>query len=424
MAFDYSELQTQLSKRQQANLYRQRKTVQSPQGALVSVDGESYLNFCSNDYLGLANHPLVKAAAKNAIDLAGFGGGASHLVCGHHDYHHQVESYFAKITGRESALLFSTGFMANLGVIAALCDKQDAVFEDKWNHASLIDGGLLSGAKFQRFLHNDMQSLEKKLARSTARRKLICVDGVFSMDGDKAPLPELAALADKYNALLMVDDAHGFGCLGEKGLGICEEQGLSEAQAPLLMCTLGKALGSFGAVVAGPKVLIDTLVQYARPYIYTTSMPPAVAAATLKSLELLSEEPWRREKLQSNIQRFRAGVSQIGLNLMASDTAIQPLLVGDDALAIACQQYLQEQGIWISAIRPPTVPAGTARLRITLSAEHSDAQIDQLLSALAKLAKHYPALHSNNKQETAQPRNSDLIQGLTQDLSKGGFNES
>ncbi len=394
MPFNYDELQQELADREAENLLRVRTTVASPQGPELTVDGCRYLNFCSNDYLGFANHTSLKTTVKTTVDKSGVGGGASHLICGHHQQHHLLEEEFAALTQRDSALLFSTGFMANVGIVTALCGKDDAVFQDKWNHASLIDGALMSGAKFKRYIHNDMQSLERQLQASDARRKLICVDGVFSMDGDKANLVEMARLARQYDALLMVDDAHGFGCLGENGLGLCEELGLSQEDVPLLMCTLGKGLGSFGALVAGPKVLIETLVQFARPYIYTTSMPPAIAAATRTSLALLSEESWRRKQLHDNIKQFQQGVNHLGLDLMPSETPIQPIIIGDDALAIQCQAFLKEQGIWLSAIRPPTVPKGTARLRVTLTATHSVEQIQTLLSGLKAMQLHFPALLS------------------------------
>jgi 8-amino-7-oxononanoate synthase len=275
--------------------------------------------------------------------------------------------------------------MANLGVINALIGKGDHIFEDKLNHASLLDAGLLSGAQFQRFLHSDIANLESRLVKSGGGRKLIAVDGVFSMDGDSAPLPELAALAEKHNAWLMVDDAHGIGVLGGHGGGCAEYFNLSGAQLPILMGTLGKAFGTFGAFVAGSEALIETLVQFARPYIYTTALPPAVAAASLKSLQLLQRENWRREHLQHLIQRFRRGAAQIGLQLSDSHTAIQPLLIGDTGVALRWSEQLAARGIWISAIRPPTVPANSARLRITLGAAHSEAQVDRLLVALSEI---------------------------------------
>lgn len=385
-------LKVALDERRAQQLYRSRKTIDSTQGVEVVVDGKRYLNFCSNDYLGLANHPDIIAAFKHAADEFGVGSGASHLVCGHSKYHHQLEEAIAEFTGRDRALLFSTGYMANLGVITALLDKGDFIFEDKFNHASLIDAGLLSGARFQRFLHNDIDNLRTRLERAqgdeSGGRKIICVDGVFSMDGDLAPLTELAALAQQNDAWLMIDDAHGFGVLGEQGAGCAEYFNLDQNQLPILMGTLGKACGSFGAFVAGSETLIETLIQFARPYIYTTALPPAVAAATLQSLKIIRAEKWRREHLQKLIARFRKGAEQLDLPLMPAfqwingASAIQPLLIGEAARTLDISEKLAARGFWISAIRPPTVPAGTARLRITLSAAHSETQVDQLLDAL------------------------------------------
>lgn len=372
-----------LDERKRQHLYRQRPTIQSPQSSTIDIDGRSYLAFCSNDYLGLANHPDLITAAQAATERFGTGSGASHLVCGHSSEHHALEEELAAFTGRDRAILFSSGYMANVGTINALVGKNDAVFEDKLNHASLLDGGLLSGARFQRFLHNDIESLSKKLTASDSERKLIVVDSVFSMDGDLAPLPELAQLAEQHNAWLMADDAHAFGCLGATGAGSAEYFGLSQQQLPILMGTLGKAAGSYGAFVAGSEALIETLIQQARPYIYTTAIPPAVAAASRAALRLIQREGWRREHLQSLIARFRAGATQLGLQLMDSQTAIQPVLVGSSEDTMTVAESLKQQGIWVGAIRPPTVPAGSARLRITLSASHSEEQVDYLLQALA-----------------------------------------
>lgn len=373
-----------LAARQRDHLYRQRRLLQSAQGTEVSVDGKSYIGFSSNDYLGLASHPEVTAALQRAADRYGVGSGASHLVNGHSIEHHALEEELAAFTGRPRALLFSTGYMANLGAVNALVGKGDAVFEDRLNHASLLDAGLLSGARFQRFLHNDSSSLEQRLRASDAERKLIVVDGVFSMDGDIAELPTMAALAQQHGAWLMVDDAHGFGCLGATGGGCAEHFGLSVAQLPILMGTLGKAFGTFGAFVAGSEVLIETLIQEARSYIYTTAMPPAVAAATRVSLRLLQAETWRRERLQALIGRFRRGAEQLGLALMDSPTPIQPVLLGDESRTLAVAAHLQQAGFLVGAIRPPTVPKGSARLRITLCANHTDSQVDQLLDALGQ----------------------------------------
>lgn len=380
-------LQAALDERAATHRYRVRRLLESAQGPAVRVDGRDYLQFCSNDYLGLANHPRLIAAMQSAAADYGVGSGASHLVSGHSRWHHELEERLAALTGRSRALLFSTGYMANLGIINALLGKGDHIFEDRLNHASLLDGGLLSGARFQRFAHNDIADLQRRLEKSgDGGRRLIAVDAVFSMDGDLAPLPELAALAKQNNAWLMADDAHGFGVLGAHGAGSAEHFGLSQDELPVLMGTLGKALGCFGAFVAGSEVLIETLIQFARPYIYTTAMPPAVAAANLAALDVLAEEDWRRSQLQRNIQAFREGAARLGLPLASSDTAIQPLLVGADSDALAFSERLAGQGILVSAIRPPTVPEGTARLRITLTAAHSREQIDSLLNALDQCA--------------------------------------
>ncbi|MDX9875800.1 MAG: 8-amino-7-oxononanoate synthase, partial [Spongiibacteraceae bacterium] len=299
--------------------------------------------------------------------------------------HHQLEERIAAFTGRPRALLFSTGYMANLGVITALVGRGDYVFEDRLNHASLLDGGLLSGARFQRFAHNDPDALERGLAKAESGRKLVVVDGVFSMDGDIAPLPELAAVAARRDAWLMVDDAHGFGVLGANGAGSVAHFGLTAAQVPVLMGTLGKSAGVFGAFVAGSETLIETLIQFARPYIYTTALPPMVAGATLAAIDLVEREAWRRDHLRALISHWRSGAKSLGLPVLDSDTAIQPLLAGDAAQALAISAALAERGLWVTAIRPPTVPAGTARLRVTLTAAHSVAQVDRLLEALAEV---------------------------------------
>lgn len=382
-----SVLQQRLMQRHQTNRYRLRRVVESPAGPSIMVDGRALLSFCSNDYLGLANHPQVVTAMQSAVRQYGVGSGASHLVCGHSAEHHQLEEELADFTGRERALLFSTGYMANLGTINALVERQDGIFEDKLNHASLLDGGLLSNARFQRFRHNDVDQLQQQLAASDARHKLIAVDGIFSMDGDAAPLKELAVVAEQNNAWLMVDDAHGLGCLGATGGGSTEEHGLSPQQVPILMGTLGKAFGTFGAFVAGSEALIESLIQFSRPYIYTTALPPAVAAATRASLQLIRSEGFRREQLHRLIEHFKKGADNIGLSLWPSSSAIQPIIIGDDATALRWSHALAERGFWVSAIRPPTVPVGTARLRVTLTAAHTVEQVDALLQALADCAE-------------------------------------
>lgn len=376
-------LQQRLAARREQSLYRQRRELSSAQGAHITLNGRRLTQFCSNDYLGHAGHPKLIEAMQSAAAGMGVGGGASHLICGHSTLHHQLEERLAEFTGRERALLFSTGYMANLGVIAGLMQRGDHLLQDRLNHASLLDGGLLCGAKMQRFRHSDSDDLERRLqALPATGQRLVAVDAVYSMDGDIAPLAKLAELTNRHDAWLMADDAHGFGVLGERGAGSAELLGLDQRQLPVLMATLGKALGSFGAFVAGSNTLIESLIQFARPYIYTTAMPPAVAAASLASLELLDSEAWRRQVLAERIAFFRREAAAMGLPLMASQTAIQPLLVGDDGRALALSAELEALGVLVSAIRPPTVPAGTARLRITLSAAHSQHDIDQLLSAL------------------------------------------
>lgn len=392
MSFD---LRTRLDARRAAHLYRQRPLLQSPQGPQVIVDGQPLLAFCNNDYMGLANHPEVIAAWQAGAERWGVGGGASHLVIGHSAPHHELEEALAELTGRPRALLFSNGYMANLGAVTALVGQGDTVLEDRLNHASLLDAGLLSGARFSRYLHNDVSSLEARLEKSVGDT-LVVTDGVFSMDGDIADLPALARATRAKGAWLMVDDAHGLGPLGANGAGIVEHFGLSMDDVPVLVGTLGKSFGTSGAFVAGSEELIETLIQFARPYIYTTSQPPALACATLKSLQLLRTEHWRREHLTRLIQQFRRGAEQIGLQLMDSFTPIQPIMIGDAGRALRLSQLLRERGLLVTAIRPPTVPAGSARLRVTLSAAHSEADVQLLLNTLEQC---YPLLDASHSSE-------------------------
>ncbi|KPB53611.1 8-amino-7-oxononanoate synthase [Pseudomonas coronafaciens] len=392
MSFD---LRTRLDARRAQHLYRQRPLLQSPQGPQVIVDGQPLLAFCNNDYMGLANHPDVIAAWQSGAERWGVGGGASHLVIGHSAPHHELEEALADLTGRPRALLFSNGYMANLGAVTALVGQGDTVLEDRLNHASLLDAGLLSGARFSRYLHNDVNSLSSRLEKSVGDT-LVVTDGVFSMDGDIADLPALAKAAKARGAWLMVDDAHGFGSLGANGAGIVEHFGLSMDDVPVLVGTLGKSFGTSGAFVAGSEELIETLIQFARPYIYTTSQPPALACATLKSLQLLRTEHWRREHLARLIQQFRRGAEQLGLQLMDSFTPIQPIMIGDAGRALRLSQLLRERGLLVTAIRPPTVPAGSARLRVTLSAAHSEADVQLLLEALEQC---YPLLDARQSKE-------------------------
>jgi len=376
-------LADQLAALKAEHLYRSRKTLEGPQATCIQIDGEKLVNFSSNDYLGLANNPKVKKAYLTAAEKFGVGSGSAHLICGHSSEHHALEEELADFTGRERALVFSTGYMANLGAISALVGKGDAVFQDKLNHASLLDGGKLSEAKQRRYLHNNTERLQQLLKQSEAKKKLIISDGVFSMDGDTANLTELATLAEQHDAALMIDDAHGIGVLGKKGAGLVEQQGLNQQQVPILMATLGKALGTAGAFIAGSEELIEFLIQRARPYIYTTAPPPAVMAATRASLQLCQQETWRRDKLQQLIRHFRMQADQLGLTLLDSNTPIQPIIIADNEKAMKASESLFGEGFLVTAIRSPTVPKGSERLRITLTAEHSEEQIDGLLESLA-----------------------------------------
>ncbi len=376
-------LQPELDRRKVEHLYRSRRVVQTPQGPELLLDGRPMLGFCSNDYLGLANHPeIISALQRGAADY-GVGSGAAHLVNGHSYAHHALEQELAEFTGRPRALLFSTGYMANQGVLTALMGRGDTLYEDRLNHASLIDGGLLARANLKRFAHGDMPALAKQMGSQDSGEAMVAVDGVFSMDGDIAPLPELAAICRERDAWLLVDDAHGLGVLGPKGGGSLEHFSLGLDEVPILMGTLGKAFGTFGAFVAGSDELIETLIQQARSYIYTTASPPAMAEATRVSLRLVQQESWRRERLQTLIKRFRTGAEQLGLQLMPSETPIQPILAGSAEQALEWSYRLEQKGILVSAIRPPTVPQGSARLRVTFSANHTDEHLDRLLEALA-----------------------------------------
>jgi 8-amino-7-oxononanoate synthase len=379
------ELADGLQQRRNEGLYRSRRVVSTPQQPELVVDGKRVTSFCSNDYLGLANHPDVIAAMRRGAADYGVGSGAAHLITGHSSSHHRLEEALAEFTARSRALLFSTGYMANLGVISALLKSGDRLFEDRFNHASLVDAGQLTRAKMMRYQHADPDSLSIQLARSGEGQALIVTDGVFSMDGDLAPLPSMVELAYDHQAWLMVDDAHGLGVLGDEGGGILSHFNLDSNDVPILMGTLGKGFGTYGAFVAGSEELIETLIQHARSYIYTTAPPAALAEATLVSLALARQETWRRERLQALIARFRQSVQQIGLSLMDSITPIQPILAGSSQQAVLWSRQLEQQGVLVSAIRPPTVPQGSARLRITFSANHTDRQLDRLLDALASL---------------------------------------
>ncbi len=375
-----------LKEKQQQHLYRKPRISESAQQPRMQIDGKETLTFCSNDYLGLANHPDILKAFKQAAEKYGVGSGAAHLINGHSIEHQKLEEELADFTGRDRALLFSTGYMANMGVVNALMERGDMIFADKLNHASLIDAGLLSKAKMKRYAHNDINALQKLYDQNTAKNTMILSDGVFSMDGDIAPTKQLAQIAERQKAWLMVDDAHGFGTLGETGAGLLEQENLSQQDAPILMATLGKAIGTAGAFIAGNNDLIEYLIQTARTYTYTTAMPPALAAATRASLKIVQQDNERRERLKQLIQQFKKGAAEIGLELMPSQTAIQPIMIGETKQAVTISERLEQKGILVTAIRPPTVPEGTARLRVTISAAHTKDDIVYLLENLQKVA--------------------------------------
>ena len=389
----FTGLQRELDERAAQGLLRRRHTLESAQGVHVTVDGKPYLSFCSNDYLGLASHPQLIAALQQGAAQWGAGAGASHLVSGHFAPHHQLEEQLAAFVDKPAALLFSTGYLANIGIVQALAGRGDTVFADKLNHASLNDAMLLSRAEVKRYRHNDMTHLDQLLAQTHGGRKLVITDAVFSMDGDLAPLPQLLALCEQHDAWLLVDDAHGFGVLGEQGRGSLSHFGLdgrSPAQQGfqriIYMATLGKALGIAGAFVAAEQVVIDTLVNQARSYIYTTASPPALAVALMHSLKLVEQGDERRARLRSLIEKLHTSLAGLPWKLMPSDTPIQPLVVGGNEETVALSMELRTRGIWVPAIRPPTVPQGTARLRISLSAAHSTGNIEQLAGALHDFA--------------------------------------
>jgi len=376
------DLSTELQQRKAKHLYRSRRISDGPQQPEMIIDGKQVICFCSNDYLGLANHPEVKAAFIKGIERYGAGSGAAHLINGHSRAHHALEDELAEFSGYPRALLFSTGYMANLGLAQALVGKGDTVLEDRLNHASLLDGGLLSGARLMRYQHNDAEDLDSKLATRSSGEKLVLSDGVFSMDGDIAEVPALVNACRRHDAWLMLDDAHGFGVLGDNGRGTLEHHGVSTADVPIYMATLGKAMGTAGAFIAGSDELIETLIQQARPYIYTTASPPAIAEAARASLNMIKSQPDLRDRLSDNIRYFRSCCEHMDIELTNSQTAIQPVIIGDTKTTLEFSEQLLAQGILITAIRPPTVPEGTARLRITLSAAHSHTHIDKLISAL------------------------------------------
>ena len=381
-------LAARVAERERAGLLRRVRTLDAAHGVHVTIDGRELLNFCSNDYLGLAQDSRIIKALQNAANECGVSSTAAHLVCGHHREHAQLEEALCEWTGRDAALLFSSGWLANLSAMQALLDRGNVCVQDKLNHASLLDAAQLAGAALKRYPHNDVEAAARQLASAGEKSALLATDGVFSMDGDVAPLRELASLCKREGAALMVDDAHGLGVLGDRGAGSVSGAGLSQVDAPVLMATMGKALGCMGAFVAGSRALIEGLTQFARTFVYTTAMPPALATAACAAVHIAREDDWRREKLHALITRFRAGATQLGLPLMDSATAIQPIVLGDAERAAQASRTLEQSGLLVSAIRPPTVPTGKARLRITLSAAHDPTDVDRLLDALAQLPRH------------------------------------
>ena len=376
------DLASSLDELHQEHLYRTRNICSSAQQIEPVINGKQVLSFCSNDYLGLANHPKIIERFSKAASLSGVGAGASHLITGHHKSHHALEEELAEFIGCERALLFSTGYMANLGVVSALSNRDSIVYEDRLNHASLIDAGIISRAKLKRYPHLNTEELDTKLTSEKKNSKLILTDGVFSMDGTITPAAKLQSIANKFSATLIIDDAHGIGVLGEHGKG-CTERLLKEDT--ILIGTLGKAFGTFGAFVAAKKEIVEWCIQKARTYIYTTALPPAVAEATRASLQLVREESWRREHLHHLIDIFKSKCAESNIPITSSVTPIQPILFGSSEAAIKASEFLLNKGILVSAIRPPTVPKNKARLRITFSATHTEEQINQLVDALAEV---------------------------------------
>ena len=376
------------AERARQDLLRRLRKVEAVDGTRIQINGKTLVNFASNDYLGLAQHPALQEALIRAAKQWGVGATAAHLLGGHREEHEALEDKLTAWTRRKCALLFSTGYMANLGAIQALLGENDVCVQDKLNHACLIDGARLAGATLKRYVHADVASAKRQLESSADSATLLATDGVFSMDGDVAPLAELAALCKAQQATFMVDDAHGLGVLGDEGAGSLVEANLKQDDAPVLMATLGKALGVAGAFVAGSKALIDGLVQFARTHVYTTAMPPALAAATSTAIDIARFEDWRRAKLRRLVAHFRHGANERGIDLIESRTPIQPVLIGTSRAALIAAQRLESDGYFVPAIRPPTVAQGKARLRVTFSALHDEADVETLLNALARAIAH------------------------------------
>lgn len=378
----FLQLKQALEARQQAGEMRSRLCIESAQGKYLQLANKQLLNFASNDYLGLANSNVAKQAIHGQLDESGFGSGASHLICGHQQAHHDLEIGLANFVERDAALTFSSGYAANLAIMQSLSKKGDLIIADKLNHASLIDGAQLSCADSVRYAHSDLLQLEQRLKQSS-QNKFVVTDSIFSMDGDCARLPEIVELCEKYQAILIVDDAHGFGVLGKSGGGVTQHFGLSQQQVPVLMSTLGKALGGYGAFVSGEQSLVDYLIQFARTYIYTTAMPAIIARGNLANLNFLKMHPQLLTGLADNIQLFKQLCAQQKIPLLESDCAIQPILVGDSLRLMQLNEILVQQNILVGAIRPPSVAKNAARFRVTLTAAHQAEDIQQLVSGLA-----------------------------------------
>jgi len=379
----FPEISADINKLRQAGLYRMERIIQSRHGAEIVIDDKALINFSSNDYLGLAGHPEIVAAMQSAASNYGVGSSASPLVSGKTCLHAQLEQRIAAITGRERALLLSCGYMANLAIFSSLIhSRSQEIYQDRLCHASMIDGAATTGRRIRRYAHANPAALETLLKQAGKSTKLVLTESVFSMNGDIAPLPELGRLCQEYSACLIVDDAHGFGVIGNQGLGGMDYFSLGQKDVPLLMATFGKALGVYGAFVAGPAEIIETFVQRARPYIYSTALPPPIVAAALSSLEIQLNEPERRTRLNKLVKHFHLGAKKLGITVMPSITPIQPVLIGAAEKAVKVSLLLENKGIYVSAIRPPTVPANSSRLRITLSAAHSFEQVDNLLQSL------------------------------------------
>lgn len=387
----FAWLKERLAQQEQASLYRKLTTIDGPQSARVMRQGKVLINFSSNDYLSLANHSEIKQALVRGVEQYGVGSGASHLISGHNEAHEALQALLQSWLGYPSVTLFSSGYQANLAMLQCLLDKPDLIVQDKLNHASLIDGAMNSAATHKRFVHRSVESLKRQLM-GDFRFKAIVTDGVFSMDGDIAPLDQYHPVAQQQGAILMVDDAHGLGVIGESGAGSKSYFGLTQRQLPVLMGTFGKAIGTSGAFIASSQSVAEVLTQFARPYIYTTASSPAMAVATRRSIELIQSELSIRDALTENINYFRQLASQYGLPGLESNTAIQPIILGDSERCLKCAAYLESKGFWVGAIRPPTVKSGTARLRITLTAAHTKSEIEQLANALSDWLNAHPSL--------------------------------